>query len=464
MNVAVLIPAYNEAGTIRKIVEAALEQVQDVIVVDDGSTDATVDSLEGLPVHLIRNPENRGKAVSLWAGMCHACTLDIDAVITLDADGQHRPRDIPRFIRAAEKHPDKIIIGARLHDRSAFPAKRYYANKITSFCVSWIIGYTIDDTQSGFRLYPVSLLTALRAQPASDKSFVFETDILFRAKTLGYRCASIRIDAIYGTDLRPSHFRAGRDTLLITRYLLWQGLKRGLNPPGLLKATVHSLLAGSRFRDLNRSQWLTLILSNTLILTTASLSLLYLCLRCLRFARQSPPPIDRIDILLVLGMRLQHDGVGPGFKKRLDRACTLLRRHPALKVLVSGGTTSGTGPSEARGGMDYLVRQGIDPKRILLEEESQHTLDNIRHSRRVIKEAGYRRTAVLTNRYHLYRAAEQCKGFALDFVMYPAEEKFHYNRHNLLRILKEAWGVHWYLTHRYLGLLLRSKHLLRGIS
>lgn len=464
MNIAVLIPAYNEAGTIRSVAEAALAYTPHVIIVDDGSTDSTADVLQGLPVQLIRNPVNRGKAVSLWTGMCSACRLGIDALITLDADGQHRPQDIPRFIRAAQQNPGKIIIGARLHDKTSFPAKRYYANKISSFCVSWIIGYPIDDTQSGFRLYPISLLEKLQARPANTQGFVFETDILFRAKALGYRCTSIRIDAIYSDDLRPSHFRAGRDALLITRYLLWQGLKRGLNPLGLCKASFHSLVSGSRFKDLNRSQWLTFILSNTVIVGTASVSLLYLCLRCLRYANQSPPATDGIDILLVLGMRLQQQRVGPGFKKRLDRACLLLQQQPELKVLISGGKTSGTDPSEARGGMEYLARQGIDPQRILLEEDSQHTLDNIRHSRRIIREAGCRRAAVLTNRYHLYRASTQCKGFALDCVMYPAEDKFCYNRHNLLRIVKEAWGVHWYLTHRYLGLLLRSKHLLRGIS
>ena len=113
----VLIPAHNEEKTIRAIVEGALAHVDHVLVVNDGSTDGTVAALEGLPVEIVDHDDNRGKGRRLAEGLDHAIALGAEAVLTLDADGQHDPEDIPAFIAAARKAPGSLVIGDRFEDR-----------------------------------------------------------------------------------------------------------------------------------------------------------------------------------------------------------------------------------------------------------------------------------------------------------------------------------------------------------
>ena len=134
---AVVIPAYNEAATLRSVAQRALAFSSCVIIVDDGSTDDSAARVDDLPVVLLRNAVNQGKAASLWQGMQHALHLGADAIITLDADGQHAPEDIPALIGAGRSHPRHIIIGARLRDPASIPASRYIANRIANFWISW---------------------------------------------------------------------------------------------------------------------------------------------------------------------------------------------------------------------------------------------------------------------------------------------------------------------------------------
>ncbi|HEV8106332.1 MAG TPA: glycosyltransferase family 2 protein, partial [Burkholderiales bacterium] len=156
-----VIPAYNEVATIRNVAERTLAQLPEVIVVDDGSTDGTADTLAGLPVTLVRNPRNLGKAASLWRGISLAIAEGAEAVVTLDADGQHRPEDIPRLLEAHRADPRALVIGARLHEGDRIPAERYYANRFANFWISWAAGQRVEDSQSGFRIYPAPLLRAL---------------------------------------------------------------------------------------------------------------------------------------------------------------------------------------------------------------------------------------------------------------------------------------------------------------
>lgn len=232
----VLIPAFNEVATIRGLVKRALRVAPDVIVVDDGSTDGTGAQLVRLPITLLANGRNLGKAASLWRGIDHALAQGAKRVVTLDGDGQHHPEDIGRLLRAADRYPWHIVIGARLHDKANFPAHRYYANQFARFWISWAAGYPIADTQSGFRVYPAAVLAKLTRADVSWGRFVFESEILIAAGERGIRSVAVPIPGIYPPCARPSHFRPVADIAGIVAMVASRLVRRGMYPAGLWRS------------------------------------------------------------------------------------------------------------------------------------------------------------------------------------------------------------------------------------
>lgn len=230
---AIVIPAYNEAATIRDIVNRCLQQCGEVIVVDDGSSDTTSDELSGLAVELLRNEQNQGKAASLWRGMQHAISRGAEQVITLDGDGQHQPEDIQRLLAKAAQQPERIVIAARLRENENAPRARLRANRIADFWISWAAGQWIDDTQSGFRLYPVSLLKKLQPDISRQRGFVFESEILIDAVRRGVPCSAIAIASSYSAAARASHFRPVADITRIVLMVAWRLASWGFYPQGL---------------------------------------------------------------------------------------------------------------------------------------------------------------------------------------------------------------------------------------
>ena len=234
--IAVVIPAYNESGTIRDVVTRALRHTERVIVVDDGSVDSTSAALQGLPVTVLRNSANFGKAAALRRGIVHALMEGATAIVTLDGDGQHEPEDIPRFVAAHLCHPHSIVVGARLHARECAPRLRYLANRFADFWIGWAAGYRMSDSQSGFRLYPATALCAIDIHSNRSQRFVFESAVLIDAARVGVESVAVGISSIYRRDARASHFRPVVDVLLITRMVAWKLVVGGFNVPGLFRS------------------------------------------------------------------------------------------------------------------------------------------------------------------------------------------------------------------------------------
>jgi glycosyltransferase involved in cell wall biosynthesis len=239
---AVVIPAHNEARTIRAVAAGALQQLPFVIVVDDASTDGTADLLEGLPVLVLRNEQNRGKAASLLRGAHEAIERGASAIVTLDGDGQHSPEDIPLLLKAYRAMPGSIVIGARLHHRDRIPPSRYWANRVANFWISLASGYRIADTQSGFRIYPARALHATRVRVDRSRSFVFESEILIEAARHGIVASCVPINVVYSDRGRASYFRPVVDIARIVRMVAWRLLREGT----LLRALNPMRLAGKK--------------------------------------------------------------------------------------------------------------------------------------------------------------------------------------------------------------------------
>lgn len=234
---AVVIPAYNEEITIYGVAQESLQYLQTVIVVDDGSTDQTARVLQDLPVTVLRNGTNCGKAASLWKGFHYAKEQGITAVVSLDGDGQHSPADIPRLINQAELTPHRIIIGARRRPWTRHTWHRIMANRIADFWVSWAAGHPIADSQSGFRIYPMSLIAQLTIPTGPERSFVFESEILVEGAKLGFWSLPVPIESDPRQAPRPSYFRPVVDIARITIMIGGKLLSEGLAPRNL----YHSL-------------------------------------------------------------------------------------------------------------------------------------------------------------------------------------------------------------------------------
>lgn len=229
-----IIPAYNEAGTIHRVASRTLRYVERVVVVDDGSTDQTVSSLRELPVTILRHAQNLGKAAALRRGMQYAVAQGAGAIITLDGDGQHDPADIPDLLAMHRRDPLAIVVAARRRHRHTIPWLRAAAQRIADFWISLAAGCMVEDSQSGFRLYPVSAWTAAGWPCDAASGFVFESEILIEAGRAGIPIRSVPISAIYGRHLRQSHFQSGRDIAAITRMVAGKLLADWLGASGML--------------------------------------------------------------------------------------------------------------------------------------------------------------------------------------------------------------------------------------
>ncbi|MDH4230418.1 MAG: glycosyltransferase family 2 protein [Nitrospirota bacterium] len=215
-NICCVIPAYNEARRISSVIRGAREHINDVIVVDDGSGDATAELAQKAGAYVLRHDLNRGKGMALRTGFSHVMKRGYRAVLTLDADGQHDPSEIRKFLSAFQENSGDVIIGSRLWDKAAIPRYRYIPNQIGIFCISKAAGCRIEDTQSGFRLYRKEVLDALNLVTTG---FETETEILIKAGKKGFKIHHLPVSAIYHSDY-TTNFRPVRDFYRISILVL----------------------------------------------------------------------------------------------------------------------------------------------------------------------------------------------------------------------------------------------------
>lgn len=211
----VVIPAYNASKTIERVITDVKRHCPDVIVADDGSSDNTSSVAERAGAHCICIGRNSGKGNALKRLFEAAAEKGYSAVISIDADGQHDADAIPLFVEEHKKFPDRILIGSRMRDRDKIPRTRLNSMRIANFYSSLAANQFLEDTQCGFRLYP---LAVIRKMNLTSKRYVTETEILIKAGDSGGRITFIDIKAIYGSN--GSHFRPVSDLAAITTYVI----------------------------------------------------------------------------------------------------------------------------------------------------------------------------------------------------------------------------------------------------
>ena len=199
-NIIALIPAYNESRHIGQVVGQARKHLP-VLVVDDGSADDTASIARQAGAEVLRQTPNQGKGAALMNGFRHSVQRGYEAVVMLDADGQHDPDEIPSFLSAfTASHPD-LIIGQR--DFRYMPRLRRTTNTFGTWAFSWAIGQPIPDNQSGYRLLSRRMMEATLA--SRETNFEFEVEMIVVCVLRGYRLAWVPIRTIYGDE--TSHIR-----------------------------------------------------------------------------------------------------------------------------------------------------------------------------------------------------------------------------------------------------------------
>lgn len=205
----VIIPTYNNQKTLQRVIDGVLNFTQNIIIVNDGSTDETFSILQKYPqLTQVHFSENKGKGVALREGFKKAKQLNYNFAITIDSDGQHFPNDIPLFWKALEEEKrDVLLIGSRNMNQDGVPKKSSFGNKFSNFWFWFETDIKLDDTQSGYRLYPLNSIP----KKFFTRKFEFEIEVIVRAAWNGIPVKNIPINILYDPNERVSHFRPFRD-------------------------------------------------------------------------------------------------------------------------------------------------------------------------------------------------------------------------------------------------------------
>lgn len=219
----IIIPAFNEekrlGGLLKRI--SSICSLKNVLVVDDGSVDKTAIIAEKAGSKVLKQKTNQGKGIALRAGFDFAVRNNYKAVITMDADGQHAPDELPLFLNYYKKYKTDLIVGTRKQKLSEMPFLRFLVNKTTSLVTSILAGIRVNDSQSGYRLINSSLIKKINLKTSR---FQMETEIIVKAARAGFSLGEVPIKTIYFENFK-SHINPFIDTFRFIRlalYLLWR--------------------------------------------------------------------------------------------------------------------------------------------------------------------------------------------------------------------------------------------------
>ena len=217
-NCCVLIPTYNNAATLKRVVKDVLSYTKNIIVVNDGSTDETGAILnEFTGIEVVGIPDNRGKGNALKRGFRKAEELGYEYTISMDSDGQHFPDDLSVFLEALEKRkssdPEILVIGSRKMDDPSVPDKSSFGNRCSTFWFWVETGIKISDTQCGFRLYPLKKVNGLNLYTSR---FELEIEVIVKAAWQGVEVKNLPVKVLYDPLERVTHFKPFQDVARIT--------------------------------------------------------------------------------------------------------------------------------------------------------------------------------------------------------------------------------------------------------
>ena len=209
LNCCVIVPTYNNASVISPVLTKLKSYTNNIIVVNDGSTDNTLSVLANCGVQIVSYAKNRGKGIALQQGFSYAISKGFKYAITIDSDGQHNPDDLILFLNKIEEGSRAIILGARNMEQEGVPAKSSFGNKFSNFWFWFETGYKVPDTQTGYRCYPLKYV-------ANKKYFTnkyeFEIEVMVRGVWSGLSIESVPVSVYYAPkEERISHFRPFKD-------------------------------------------------------------------------------------------------------------------------------------------------------------------------------------------------------------------------------------------------------------
>lgn len=222
----VIIPTYNNHKTLQRVIDGVLNYTDNIIIINDGSTDSTTQILQQYPQLVqVHQPVNKGKGIALQVGFKTAKNVGYDYAITIDSDGQHFPDDLPVFISELEANGEALLIGNRNMEQEGIPKKSSTGNRISNYWFWVETGIKLEDTQSGYRLYPLNKLP----KKFFTNKFEFEIEVITRVAWKGVPVKNIPVKVLYDMSERVSHFRPFKDftrisimhTVLVTISLLY---------------------------------------------------------------------------------------------------------------------------------------------------------------------------------------------------------------------------------------------------